>query len=89
MGQAYRTDYTLLFIVVNRTTGNGTTQGLRNRSKKDKNLMKRYILFMVREECMTYKEVARILSISEKTVHAQMCIAIKRIGVAIQEYYNK
>lgn len=49
----------------------------------------RLIFFMVREECMTYKEVARILSISEKTVHAQMCIAIKRIGVAIQEYYNK
>lgn len=47
MGQAYRTDYTLLFIVVNRTTGNGTTQGLRNRSKKDKNLMKRYILFIM------------------------------------------
>ena len=48
----------------------------------------RLIFFMVREEGMTYKEAARVLSISERTVHAQMCIAIKRIGVAIQEYYN-
>ena len=48
----------------------------------------RLIFFMVREEGMTYKEAARVLSISERTVHAQMCIAIKRIGMAIQEYYN-
>ena len=49
----------------------------------------RLIFFMVREESMTYKEVARVLSISERTVHAQMCSAIKRIGTAIQEYYNR
>ena len=41
---------------------------------------------MVREENMTYKEVAQILSISDRTVHAQMCIAIRKIGIVIQEY---
>ena len=35
---------------------------------------------------MTYKEVAQILSISDRTVHAQMCIAIRKIGIVIQEY---
>ncbi len=49
----------------------------------------RLIFFMIREENMTYKEVAHILSISDRTVHAQMCIAIKKIGMAIQEYYTK
>ena len=37
-------------------------------------------------ENMTYKEVAQILSISDRTVHAQMCIAIRKIGIVIQEY---
>ena len=46
----------------------------------------RLIFFMVREENMTYKEVAQILSISDRTVHAQMCIAIRKIGIVIQEY---
>lgn len=40
----------------------------------------RLIFFMVREENMTYKEVAEVLSISHRTVHAQMCIAIKSRG---------
>ena len=46
----------------------------------------RLIFFMVREEGKTYKEVADILSISHRTVHAQMCIAIKKLGVIIKEY---
>jgi RNA polymerase sigma-70 factor (ECF subfamily) len=46
----------------------------------------RLIFFMVREEDMKYKEVAEILSISERTVHAQMCIATKRIGMVVKEY---
>ena len=46
----------------------------------------RLIFFMVREENMTYKEVAQILSISDRTVHAQMCIAIRKIVIVIQEY---
>jgi RNA polymerase sigma-70 factor (ECF subfamily) len=43
---------------------------------------------MVREEEMKYKEVAEILSISERTVHAQMCIALKKIGIVVKEYRN-
>jgi len=46
----------------------------------------RLIFFMVKEEGMKYKDVARNLSISERTVHAQMCIAIKRVGTVIKEY---
>lgn len=46
----------------------------------------RLIFFMVREENMTYKKVADILSISHRTVHAQMCIAIKKMGEIIKEY---
>jgi RNA polymerase sigma-70 factor (ECF subfamily) len=48
----------------------------------------RLIFFMVREEEMKYKEVAEILSISERTVHAQMCIALKKIGIVVKEYRN-
>jgi RNA polymerase sigma-70 factor (ECF subfamily) len=47
----------------------------------------RLIFFMVREEGLKYKEVADILSISDRTVHAQMCIALKKIGGAVKEYY--
>jgi RNA polymerase sigma-70 factor (ECF subfamily) len=34
---------------------------------------------MAREEGLKYKEIAEILSISEKTVNAQMVLAIKRL----------
>lgn len=44
------------------------------------------IFFMVKEEEMKYKDVAKVLSISERTVHAQMCIAIKRVSATIREY---
>ena len=46
----------------------------------------RLIFFMVHEEGLKYKEVAEILSISDRTVHAQMCIAIKKIGTIVKEY---
>ena len=46
----------------------------------------RLIFFMVREENMTYKEVAEALSLSHRTVHAQMCIAIKKVGEIVKEY---
>jgi len=46
----------------------------------------RLVFFMVREEGLKYKEIAEILSISERTVHGQMCIAIKKIGGVIREY---
>lgn len=50
----------------------------------------RLIFFMIREEGLKYKEVADRLQISVRTVHAQMCIALKRIGRVINEYsFNK
>ncbi len=46
----------------------------------------RLIFFMVREEGMKYKEVAQVLSISDRTVHAQMCIAVKRLSEVVKNY---
>lgn len=46
----------------------------------------RLIFTLIRGEKKTYKEVAALLNISEKTVHAQMCIAIKRLGTLINRY---
>lgn len=40
----------------------------------------RLIFLMAREEGLKYKEIAEILSISEKTVNAQMVIAIKKLS---------
>ncbi|MDT3367867.1 ECF RNA polymerase sigma-E factor [bioreactor metagenome] len=39
----------------------------------------RIIFMMAREEGLKYKEIADILSISEKTVNAQMVLAIKKL----------
>jgi RNA polymerase sigma-70 factor (family 1) len=46
----------------------------------------RLIFMMAREEGLKYKEIAEILSISEKTVNAQMVTAIKRVGDALKKY---
>jgi len=46
----------------------------------------RLIFIMVREEGKKYKDVAEILSISEKTVQAQMVIAVKKIGAVVNNY---
>jgi len=46
----------------------------------------RIIFLMAREEGLKYKEIARILSISEKTVNAQMVIALKKLVKIINEY---
>ncbi|GAB1417182.1 RNA polymerase sigma-70 factor [Paludibacter sp.] len=46
----------------------------------------RLIFTLIRGEKKSYKEVAKILSISEKTVHAQMCIAVKKLGTLIKQY---
>lgn len=43
----------------------------------------RTIFLMAREEGLKYKEIAKILSISEKTVNAQMVIAIKKLSQKI------
>lgn len=40
----------------------------------------RIIFLMAREEGLKYKEIAEILSISEKTVNAQMVLAIKKLA---------
>ena len=46
------------------------------------------IFKLVREDGLKYKEVAEILGISEKTVDAQMVIAVKRIGSAVGKYFD-
>ena len=48
----------------------------------------RLIFLMAREEGLKYREIARILSISEKTVNAQIVIAIKKLGKVIQDYLS-
>lgn len=45
------------------------------------------IFLMVREQGLKYKEVASILNISEKTVNAQMVIAIKKLSKALLKYF--
>jgi len=40
----------------------------------------RLIFLMAREEDLKYREIAEILSISEKTVNAQMVLAIKKLS---------
>lgn len=40
----------------------------------------RLIFLMAREEGLKYKEIAEILSISEKTVNAQMVLAIRKLS---------
>lgn len=46
----------------------------------------RQVFFLVKEEGMKYRDAAKCLGISEKTVHAQMCIALKRVSRVINEY---
>lgn len=43
----------------------------------------RTVFLMAREEGLKYKEIAGILSISEKTVNAQMVLAIKKLSQKI------
>lgn len=46
------------------------------------------IFKLVREDGLKYKEVAEILGIAEKTVDAQLVIAVKRIGEAVGKYFD-
>ena len=46
----------------------------------------RMVFQMVKEECMTYAEVAQLMDISTKTVENQLAKAIKRIRMAIDDY---
>ncbi|MDD2798836.1 MAG: RNA polymerase sigma-70 factor [Bacteroidales bacterium] len=46
------------------------------------------IFLMAREEGLKYKEIARLLSISEKTVNAQMVTAIRKLALALRHYVS-
>ncbi|MDR0658793.1 MAG: RNA polymerase sigma-70 factor [Mediterranea sp.] len=46
----------------------------------------RLIFFLIREEGMTYKDVAEVLSLSERTVQGQLRIASRRLGLIVKEY---
>lgn len=49
----------------------------------------RMIYILIKYEKMTYSEVAQLLSISEKTVQAQMIIAVKKLGAAIKNKFDR
>lgn len=44
------------------------------------------IYYMVREEKMSYRQIAESLDISERTVNSQMTIAVKKLGMSIKSY---
>lgn len=44
------------------------------------------VFLMAREGGLKYKDIARLLDISEKTVQAQMITAMKKLGQVIQKY---
>jgi len=46
------------------------------------------IFKLVREDGLKYKEAAEVLGVSEKTIDAQMVIAVKRIGDAVGKYFD-
>lgn len=41
---------------------------------------------MAKEQGLKYKEIAKILQISEKTVNAQMVIALKKLNLIMRQY---
>lgn len=45
------------------------------------------VFLMSREEGLTYHDIAHILSISPKTVNAQMVTAIKKLGHTLKKYF--
>lgn len=46
------------------------------------------IFRMVREDRLSYKHVAVLLDISQKTVENQMSTALKRLKMVVEDYYN-
>ena len=48
----------------------------------------RLIFLMAREEGLKYREIAKILSLSEKTINAQMVTAIRKLGTALQKFFS-
>lgn len=45
------------------------------------------IFLMNRELGLKYHEIAKILSISERTVNAQLVIALKKLGLSLKKYF--
>lgn len=45
------------------------------------------VFMLIREEGLKYKEVAELLSVSERTVQAHMVIAVKKIVTTIRKHY--
>lgn len=65
------------------------TQELREEINKAVNELPercRLIFLMAKEEGLKYKEISEILSISEKTINAQMVTAIKKLSEALRKY---
>lgn len=48
----------------------------------------REVFLLAREEGFKYHEIAKILSISEKTVNTQMVTAIKKVSEALRKYLH-
>lgn len=48
----------------------------------------RVIFLMSRQENLKYHEIAEILSLSEKTVHAQIVTALKKLNTALKNYLH-
>lgn len=48
----------------------------------------RIIYYMVKMEHMSYRQVAEILGISERTVNSQMTIAVKKLVVLLHSYFS-
>lgn len=46
------------------------------------------IFILSREEGLKYSEISQILSISEKTINAQIVTALKKMGKAIHNYFK-
>lgn len=46
------------------------------------------IFKLIREDGLKYREAAEVLGVSEKTIDAQMVIAVKRIGDAVGKYFD-
>jgi len=44
------------------------------------------VFLMAKEQGLKYREIAEVLKISEKTVNAQMVIALKKLNAALQKY---
>jgi len=49
----------------------------------------RLVYYMVREEGLSYADVAEVLDISERTVNSQMTLAVKKIAEYLKRFYGQ